>query len=96
MNTTTTSNGTRLSSFTFVPGLELRSVEINGSPWFLASDIGAALGVQSVGQSVEHVRPDDKRMQYIGLRGKAPWLVNESGLYDLILGSRKPNVLAPM
>lgn len=32
----------------------------------------------------------DKHQQSLGLRGRAPWLVNESGFYKLVLKSRKP------
>lgn len=32
----------------------------------------------------------DKHQQSLGLPGRAPWLVNESGFYKLVLKSRKP------
>ena len=40
--------------------------------------------------ALANIEGEDKRQQSLGLRGRAPWLLNESGLYSLILRSRKP------
>lgn len=81
-----------LSTFTFAPGMNLRALTRDeaGGPWFVASDVCRALEIQNVAVALPAIDPEDKHMESIGLRGKAPWLINESGLYSLILKSRKP------
>ncbi|WP_427313116.1 BRO-N domain-containing protein [Cupriavidus sp. H39] len=81
----------QVQSFEFTPGLRLRAVEIDGAPWFVAADVCKVLGHQNVTRDVaRHVDPEDKRTVSVGLRGKAPTAVNESGLYCLVFGSTKP------
>lgn len=71
------------------PTSSLRVVAIDGEPWFVASDVCAALGVQNVSQAVGRLDEDERAMFNIGPGGECH-IVNESGLYSLILGSRKP------
>ena len=77
-----------LSVFKF-EALEVRAVVIDGAPWFVASDVCAALGHTNTSKAVaDHVHDDDKSNHSLGLPGSAPTIVNESGLYALIFGSR--------
>ncbi len=69
---------------------ELRTVvDEQGNPWFVAADVCAVLGHTNPSKAVsDHVHDDDKSNRSLGLSGKAPLVVNESGLYALIFGSR--------
>lgn len=71
----------------------LRTVKINGDPWFIAKDIATALGYTNHRAAViRHVDPEDK-IQGVTIRDtldrpQQPVLINESGLYSLILRSQ--------
>ena len=70
---------------------EIRSMEINGEPWFVGKDVAAALGYTNASKAlIDHVDNEDKlnneTLSSLGQRGG--WLINESGLYSLILGSK--------
>ena len=72
---------------------QIRTVEINGDPWFVGKDITDVLGFVNASKALaDHVDPEDKlnneSLSSLGQRGG--WLINESGLYSLILGSRIP------
>lgn len=80
---------------------ELRTVEIDGEPWFVGKDVAAALGYADATKAVRnHVEKEDKIM---GVQNGSPSIrdnfgriqyptwINESGLYSLILGSKLPS-----
>lgn len=69
----------------------VRSVVINQSPWFFAVDACQALGLSDTNKALLSVDDEDicEHEDYSG-SGRKPMLVNESGLYTLILKSRKP------
>ncbi|VDZ56619.1 Uncharacterized phage-encoded protein [Serratia odorifera] len=69
----------------------VRSVLIEQAPWFIAIDVCEALGLSHTHKALNAVDDEDKREQedYSG-SGRKPLLVNESGLYSLIIKSRKP------
>ncbi|MGH1531187.1 BRO-N domain-containing protein [Yersinia proxima] len=69
----------------------VRAVVINQSPWFFAIDACQALGLTHTHKALNAVDDEDKCEQedYSG-SGRKPLLVNESGLYSLIIKSRKP------
>lgn len=79
-----------IKTFEFIPGLSLRVVEREGEPWFVAKDVCNVLGIANTTQAAAVLDPEDKAMFNIGLRGSAPTLVNEPGLFALVLRSRKP------
>ena len=70
---------------------QIRTVEINGEPWFAGKDVAEALGyVKPLNAISAHVDEDDSLKQ--GLidsmgRTQETIIINESGLYSLILGS---------
>ena len=71
----------------------IRTMTVDGEPWFVGKDITDVLGYQNASKALaDHVDDDDKlnneSLSSLGLRGG--WLVNESGLYSLILGSKLP------
>lgn len=61
----------------------------DGEPWFLAVDVCSLLEVTNTTQALERLDDDERAMFNIGRQGSAN-TVNESGLFSLILGSRKP------
>lgn len=75
---------------------QVRSVLKDGEPWFVASDVCKALEIGTTAKALERLDPDEKGMNLIHtLGGKQKMsVVSESGLYSLILGSRKPEAKA--
>ena len=72
---------------------EVRAMEHNGEPWFVGKDVAGILGYQNASKALaDHVDGDDKlnneSLSSLGQRGG--WLINESGLYSLILSSKLP------
>lgn len=71
---------------------ELRTVEIDGEPWFVGKDVAAALGYTNSRDAIAtHVFADDKGgVESIDtLEGRQKMtIINESGLYALVFGSR--------
>ena len=71
----------------------LRTVEMNGEPWLVGKDVAEILGYQNPSKALaDHVDDDDKlkneSLSSLGQRGG--WLINESGLYSLVLSSKLP------
>ncbi|MDO4725925.1 MAG: Bro-N domain-containing protein [Porphyromonadaceae bacterium] len=79
--------------FTFNPSNQPIQVEIiNQEPWFVAKDICDCLGLQNVTDRIRSL-DDDERLTYVVDRAgqnREVNLVSESGLYNLIFQSRKP------
>jgi prophage antirepressor-like protein len=83
--------------FTFNPSnAPIRVQVINQEPWFIAKDVCDALNLTDVGKTVERLDEDEKLMRTLFVSGqnRQLWLVNESGLYNLIFQSRKPEAKA--
>lgn len=73
---------------------ELRTVEISGEPWFVGKDVATALGYSDTfGALKKHVDAADKQNcqndSFDTPRGMT--IINESGLYSLILSSKLPS-----
>ncbi len=67
----------------------IRSIMIDGEPWFHAADTANALGYANTAEAIrEHVEREDKQSVSLGLPGIAPIFINEPGMYALIFGSR--------
>ena len=80
---------------------EIRTVEIDNAPLFVGKDVAEVLGYSNPNEAVqEHVDDEDKLNSKtlssfdleLGQRGG--WLINESGIYSLILSSKLPNAKA--
>jgi prophage antirepressor-like protein len=73
-------------------GRQMRIEMIDGEPWFVAKDVCECLGLGNPTEALK--RLDDEESTLISIEGASNGLpvnaVNESGLYNLILGSRKP------
>lgn len=65
---------------------------INGMPWFVAKDVGDILGLTNVRMSLQNLDEDEKLTSLLLTSGqnRKTWFINESGLYNLIFQSRKP------
>lgn len=75
---------------------EIRTILHNNEPWFVGKDVAMALGYSNPRKAViDHVDEDDKTdgvtiRDSIG-RKQNPVVINESGLYSLILASKLPS-----
>lgn len=70
---------------------EIRTVVIDGEPWFVGSDIGKALGYADPRSGVrKNVDVEDKRVCPVDTPSgiQQTTVINESGLYSLIFGSK--------
>ena len=70
---------------------DVRTVTINGDPWFVGKDVAAALGFTNPWDAIStHVFDEDKGVESIDtLGGKQKMtVINEPGLYALVFGSR--------
>lgn len=72
---------------------EIRTLERDGDPWFVGKDIAEALGYADTNKAIamhvdEEDKLNDKTALSLGQRGG--WLINESGLYSLVLSSKLP------
>lgn len=73
---------------------EVRTTVIDGEVMFVGKDVAEILGYQNGSKALaDHVDEEDKlyndSLSSLGQRGG--WLINESGLYSLILSSKMPN-----
>lgn len=72
----------------------IRILEIDGEPWFVARDVCEALELTNVTEALRGLDDDEFRStEVVGLDGrKQPntQVISEAGLYSLILRSRKP------
>ena len=70
---------------------EIRTVTIDNEPWFVGKDVATALGYKNTADAIgKHVDTDDKLTSQIAIAGQRRDVVviNESGLYALIFGSK--------
>ncbi len=71
----------------------VRTMTIDGQPYFVGKDVAAILGYANPSKALmDHVGDEDKlnneTLSSLGQRGG--WLINESGLYSLVLLSKMP------
>ena len=79
-----------LTVFEYGPtGTQVRTVEIDGEPWFVARDVCEALDITNTTQAVVSLDFDERSLFNIGRQGVTN-IISEPGLYSLILRSRKP------
>ncbi|WP_223264769.1 Bro-N domain-containing protein [Achromobacter spanius] len=71
----------------------VRVVVRDGQPWFVAADVCAALDYKNASKAVaDHLDPDERSNEQLdrSRMGSKAVIINESGLYALVLRSRKP------
>lgn len=70
---------------------DVRTVEMNGEPWFVGKDVASVLGYKDTVNALKtHVDEDEKTGWQITTQFgvKETTIINESGLYSLILSSK--------
>jgi len=79
------------SVFSF-DSFDVRTLDLDGEVWFVASDVAAALDYAHVPHMTRNLDDDEKGVHIVDTLGGAQELaiINESGLYSAILKSRKP------
>jgi prophage antirepressor-like protein len=85
----------KLRVFNF-EGADVRTVMKNGEPWWVLKDVCDVLGIEKYRDAAARLDDDEKTKidpkYYFGLRSNEPTtVVSASGLYSVILLSRKPN-----
>lgn len=85
----------KIQSFEF-EGKEVRTLKINDEPWFVGKDLATILGYSNTRDALnKHVDSEDKNTVAIRdsiTRGNPnQTIVNESGMFSLILSSNLPN-----
>lgn len=76
---------------------EVRIVSINNEPWFVGKDVAQVLGYKDTSDALKkHVDADDKLGRRFADSGqnREMYIINESGLYSLILSSKLPTAKA--
>lgn len=71
---------------------ELRTLTIEGEPWFVAADLGVALGYSVASAMTRSLDEDEKGVQTLHTPGgdQQMTVISESGMYSAILASRVP------
>ncbi|WP_363174722.1 Bro-N domain-containing protein [uncultured Pseudoramibacter sp.] len=76
---------------------QVRAVEIDGAPWFVGKDVAKALGYSNTKDAIKsHVDEEDKKFlspqnrELGNIPNRGLQIINESGLYSLILSSKLP------
>ena len=73
---------------------EIRVISIDGEPWFVAKDLCAILDIGNTSQALSRLEDDEKRTIILneGTNGNPEKsIVSESGMFSLVLSSRKPD-----
>lgn len=81
-----------LQEFNF-KGNDVRTVQIDNTPYFVGKDVADILGYKNGSRDInKHVDDDDKLKYQISTAGqlREQTVINESGLYSLILSSKLP------
>lgn len=75
---------------------QVRTVEIDGQPWLVGKDVAVALGYKNPQKALhDHVDAEDVTVNDLfTVNGTPAALINESGLYSLILSSKMPKAKA--
>lgn len=75
---------------------QIRTVDYNGEPWFVAVDICRALDIKNSRNALTRLDEDEKGVVLTDTLGGRQEVaaVNEYGLYNIVLSSRKPEVKA--
>ncbi len=73
---------------------EVRSLLINSEPWFVGKDVAKILGYKDTSDALKkHVDGEDKLTRRFADSGQSRemYIINESGLYSLVLSSKLPS-----
>ena len=75
---------------------KVRTLSRNGEPWFVAADVCRALEIRNGSDAMSRLDEDEKGVGLTDTPGgkQQVTIINEPGLYSLVLGSRKPEAKA--
>lgn len=99
---TVTTNGTRAEAalvpteFTYSDNNKVTVIMKDYEPWFVGNDLGVVLGHSNIRKLIRELDDDEKLTEPLVTSGQRRnvTLVNESGLYNLIFRSNKPEARA--
>ena len=77
-----------LQTFNF-ENQQVRTIEVENEPWFVANDVTTILGLSNTTVALQRLDEDERAKYNLGRQGMTN-IVNEYGLYNLVLASRKP------
>jgi len=86
--------------FSYGENQMLRAMMIEDQPWMVAKDVCDSLGITHSKDIVRNCLDEDEKLKRIvfapGFKNqrRLVWLVNESGFYNLVFRSRKPEAKA--
>jgi prophage antirepressor-like protein len=84
----------KVTIFKYEENKPVRIMNINGEPWFVLKDVCEVLGMDStqLKKVADRLEEDEKGRTQITTPGGAQesWIISESGLYNVILRSDKP------
>lgn len=81
-------------AFTFnASNQQIRTIILDGEPYFVVKDVCDVLGHTNPSVAIQMLDDDERTKKSLGRQGEA-WFVNESGLYNLIFRSNKPEAKA--
>lgn len=72
---------------------DVRTVEMNGEPWFVLKDVCTVLGISHITDTAKRMDEDEVGQTEVTDsmgRKQSTYVINESGLYNVILRSDKP------
>ena len=67
---------------------EIRTLMIDGEPWFVGKDISDKLGYAQTSNMMKRIDDEDSKSSILDGMNMKSILINESGLYSAILGSK--------
>lgn len=76
---------------------KFRVIDRNGEPWFMIAEVCETLGIANASDAASRLDDDEKSSIYLDDamgRRRSSTIINESGLYSIILGSKKPEAKA--
>lgn len=73
---------------------EVRIVDVDGEPWFIAKDVAEILGYSETAMMTRRLDDDESISAKLAGMNMKSTLINESGLYNAVLGSNKPEAKA--
>lgn len=79
----------QLQNFNF-SGQEVRTITIDNEPWFVAKDVSDILGYDQTSNMLKRIDEEDFMSSKLDGMNMKSTLINESGLYSAIIGSKKP------
>ncbi|MBF8730861.1 hypothetical protein IRZ59_10440 [Pseudomonas guariconensis] len=82
-----------VSIYKFEDTTEIRVVEIEGNPWFVAADICKALGYTNPSVMVQPLDQRDKAKKFLG-SGAPAITISEPGMYQILMRTQRTNPIA--